>query len=328
MPSFRKTRIGLRRAAFPRLKESWLIFCCARRARRFCSGCVIGRRNSCMICRAHGNSRRWSGKSAIWQSNLAPIIALAQRKACPEWLPCSRICTKSRHAKSARRSPTGCGIFCAAISMRSVPTAVSSGASPRAVVYVHSTLGNFRSVASAYGTCAGYPPLLDRLAAELSALASNTAADEIWTQVHRLLPSEEECPLCIARNAAEARAIEAVAKRLEDVTPNALKGLSAICLPHLATLVSSLRDGDVARALLQRQGEVLQRVSEDMRRYAIKHDGRRRHLASKEEATVAERGLLLLAGRRQVNFIPRTVAKSPRTGHAPLPMPKKRRAVR
>jgi small GTP-binding protein len=179
-----------------------------------------------------------------------------------------------------------------------------------------------QSVASAYGTCAGYPPLLDRLAAELSALASDTAADEIWAQVHKLLPSEEECPFCIARNAAEARAIEAVAKRLEDVTPNALKGLSAICLPHLATLISSIRDGGVARALLQRQREVLQRLSEDMRRYAIKHDGRRRYLASKEEATVAERGLLLLAGRRQVNFMPRTVTKIPRAGQARVSMPK------
>lgn len=178
-----------------------------------------------------------------------------------------------------------------------------------------------QSIASAYGTCAGYPPLLDRLAAELSALASDTPTDEIPTRIHKLLPSEEECPLCIARKAAEVHAVKAIAKRLEEVTPNVLKRLSAICLPHLATLASSLRDADVVRALLQRQGAALQRLAEDMRRYAIKHDGRRRHLASKEEVTVAERGLLLLAGRRQVNFMPRAVATRPRTGHARLSMP-------
>jgi hypothetical protein len=32
------------------------------------------------------------------------------------------------------------------------------------------------------------------------------------------------------------------------------------------------------------------------------HDGVRRHLASEEESTAAERALLLIAGRRQVNF--------------------------
>jgi hypothetical protein len=39
--------------------------------------------------------------------------------------------------------------------------------------------------------------------------------------------------------------------------------------------------------------------------------GVRRYLASGEETTAAERGLLLMAGRRQVNFSPRQVLSSP-----------------
>lgn len=181
--------------------------------------------------------------------------------------------------------------------------------------------GQLQSIASAYGTCAGYPPLLDRLAAELSALASGILAGEIRTQAHKLLPGEEDCALCVARNTAEAHVIEAIVKRLEPATPNGLKEVSVICLPHLATLVSSLRDGALARALLQRQADIVQRLSEDMRRYAVKHDRRRRHLANKEEATVAARGLLLLAGRRQVNFMPRVAAKNPRAPYVHLSMP-------
>ena len=37
----------------------------------------------------------------------------------------------------------------------------------------------------------------------------------------------------------------------------------------------------------------------------LKHDAVRRYLASQEETTAAERGLLLVTGRRQVNFAPR-----------------------
>jgi hypothetical protein len=48
-----------------------------------------------------------------------------------------------------------------------------------------------------------------------------------------------------------------------------------------------------------------------MKRYAIKHEGVRRYLASEEETTAADRGLLLMAGRRQVNFSPRQAHSSP-----------------
>lgn len=68
-------------------------------------------------------------------------------------------------------------------------------------------------------------------------------------------------------------------------------------------LVSAAGDDDVVRELLLRQAAVLERHAEDMKRYAIKHDGLRRHLASQEEIAAAERGLLLVAGRRQVNFV-------------------------
>jgi GTP-binding protein EngB required for normal cell division len=165
-----------------------------------------------------------------------------------------------------------------------------------------------QSVASAYGMCAGYPALLDRLAAKLRHLASKTPlAEEIRTEVQTLVPSERECALCIARNRAEKSAVEETVQRLEESQASAMKELSAICLPHFIALVSALSDDRIIRTLLERHAAVLERFSEDMSRYAIKHDGRRRYLASKEEESVAERGLLLIAGRRQVNFLPRVL---------------------
>jgi hypothetical protein len=38
-----------------------------------------------------------------------------------------------------------------------------------------------------------------------------------------------------------------------------------------------------------------------MRRYALKHDGLRRFLASEEETSAADRAILMLAGHRTVN---------------------------
>lgn len=49
------------------------------------------------------------------------------------------------------------------------------------------------------------------------------------------------------------------------------------------------------------EATLMERVSEDMRRYALKHDGVRRDLASEEELSAAKRALILVAGHRNVN---------------------------
>jgi hypothetical protein len=104
--------------------------------------------------------------------------------------------------------------------------------------------------------------------------------------------------------------IESTRKRLSQDKARELNALSAICLPHFVMLVSAIQDADLVRAMLERHAAVLERYSEDMKRYAIKHEGARRYLASEEESTAAERGLVLIAGRRQVNFLPRKAHSS------------------
>lgn len=158
----------------------------------------------------------------------------------------------------------------------------------------------YHQVASPYGICAGHAPVLDRLATALREAASSGRM-----QAPNLLPDQGDCVLCNVRDCAERRAVEVTAKRLEGVKSEALNELSAICFPHFSMLVSAIQDTDLARMMVKRQAAILERYSEDMKRFAIMHDGVRRHLASREETTAAERGLLLLAGRRQVNFAPR-----------------------
>ena len=169
----------------------------------------------------------------------------------------------------------------------------------------------FQSVASPYGICAGHPPLLDRLATTLREFASTADLQQIHAQLETLLPDQHDCILCSVRDRAEREAIESTTRRLGRNKARDMNALTAICLPHIVMLVSAIRDADLARAMLQRHAAVLERYSEDMKRYAIKHEGVRRYLASEEETTGAERGLLLMAGRRQVNFLPRQAHTSP-----------------
>ncbi len=178
----------------------------------------------------------------------------------------------------------------------------------------------YESIASPYGTCNGYPTLLDRLSSGLRDAASSTGhRGALLARLQRLLPSQDECLLCRVRAEAEEEAIAATAKRLDDDHGKALKSLSAICLPHFAMLVDAVREDEAARGLIEHQAAVLERFSEDMRRYALKHDAVRRYLASREETTVAKRALLAVAGHPRVNFTPRPAdAPSPGVGGSSL----------
>jgi hypothetical protein len=158
-----------------------------------------------------------------------------------------------------------------------------------------------QSVQSPYGICVAYPPLLEQIAAELRQTASTASADEICAKI-RALAFSRDCVACDIRADAERKYVQATADRLRQERADVVDSLSAICVPHLATLASSLPDHKLLRLLLKREAAVLERSSEDMRRYAVKHDALRRYLASQEESTAAERAVLLIAGRRQVNI--------------------------
>ena len=165
----------------------------------------------------------------------------------------------------------------------------------------------YGSVASPYGICTGHPVLVDRLAAALRDSASTASVrGALLAKIKSLVPTQEDCALCEVRDKAEREAIEATAKELTEDRVHALSTASGFCLPHFVMLVAAIPDDDVVRQIIDRQAVILQRFAEDMRRYSLKHDAVRRYLASQEETAVAERALLLLAGRRNVNFSPGT----------------------
>jgi small GTP-binding protein len=158
------------------------------------------------------------------------------------------------------------------------------------------------AIASPQGICTGYPTLLDRLAARLrNAVSAESKQDPLSANIEGLLPTRKKCVLCQVQTKAESEAISAITSRLAENESAALRSLSAICLPHFAMLSDAISDVDLTQKLMDRQATILERLSEDMRRYALKHDAVRRFLASEEETTAAQRALMLLAGHRNVN---------------------------
>jgi hypothetical protein len=163
----------------------------------------------------------------------------------------------------------------------------------------------YHSVASPRGSCVGLPPLLDRWAAELRNLAAVAgSAAAVSAAVGAFSPQRETCVLCRVRGAAEEEAVNSVAGRLHQKPDSTLQSLSALCLPHFRQLTAAVTNPEILGRLLARQAALLERLSEDMRRFAIKHDGLRRQLASDEETHAADRALLLLAGHRTINTPP------------------------
>jgi small GTP-binding protein len=153
----------------------------------------------------------------------------------------------------------------------------------------------YDSVASPLGTCAGFAAVLDRIAARLLGAAASDSA--LFLSPDRIVAAPS-CIVCEARAAAETVAVEAMALQLRQ-NPDA--ALGDLCIPHLRLLAAAIADRPIAARLFAREAALLQRVAEDMRRYALKHEGVRRDLASTEETRAGPRALLLLGGHRSLN---------------------------
>jgi Dynamin family len=161
----------------------------------------------------------------------------------------------------------------------------------------------YHSVASPHGTCVGYADVLDRWAAALRRLEALFCSANS-PGVGALSVRPEACFACAVRAAAESDAVRSIASRLQENRGRSFNFLSALCLPHFRLLLAAIPELEIRRRLILRQAGVLERLSEEMRRYALKHDGLRRYLASEEETNASDRALLMLAGHRTINTPP------------------------
>ena len=118
----------------------------------------------------------------------------------------------------------------------------------------------------------------------------------------RLLPTSKECMLCRLCAAAESEAVSDIARQFETDAESAIDSSSGICMAHLPGVLNALGAREEARTLIVREAAILERLSEDMRRYATKHDAIRRQLASQEESEAAGRAVAMVAGLPNVRL--------------------------
>jgi len=175
----------------------------------------------------------------------------------------------------------------------------------------------FEAMAAPREVCTGFAGVVERQADYLRATARSKPAGSLaCDSVAEALPSAESCVACALARHAAGEAAKAAAARLRRGGEAALKSLSAICIPHLPLLVRTLDERELTEKVLLRQAELLERLAEDMRHFALKRDGMQRHLTSKEEATASERGLRALLGNPRAETGP--PARHAGTNVAPL----------
>jgi small GTP-binding protein len=159
----------------------------------------------------------------------------------------------------------------------------------------------YEAMASPHGTCVGFSPLLERLAVDLRQIVATTPAVAYAAEMKKLRPSAETCDLCCARLDIERTAVANIARVVEAEELSPEDHFFGLCLDHLRLVVEAIEPGETTKRLLSREADAIQRLAEDMHRYALKHDGVRRFLASAEELSADKRALMLVAGHRSVN---------------------------
>jgi small GTP-binding protein len=170
----------------------------------------------------------------------------------------------------------------------------------------------FEAIAAPKEVCTGFAGVAEAQAALLRATAQRDLGGPLACRaVESALPTVASCAACEAGRGAESHAITAAAERLAHDPAAALPALSAICLPHLRLLVGALRESGLVRKVLLRQADLLDRIAEDMRHFALKRDGSQRHLLTKEESAAGERALRVLVGNPRAHMGPPAMSSAP-----------------
>lgn len=154
----------------------------------------------------------------------------------------------------------------------------------------------YEAIASPQGISASYSELLDRVARSLRHIDTSDP-EKAARAVEALSSGQASCPAC--RIAADA-AREAIAQAVGSLSARPPRIESEFCLAHAAAVVRCIRDSATVQAVLDSSARLLERTSQDMQQFALKHDGLRRYLASSEENKAYVRALLLTAGLRSL----------------------------
>ncbi|MFB3776687.1 MAG: dynamin family protein [Bryobacteraceae bacterium] len=156
----------------------------------------------------------------------------------------------------------------------------------------------YERIASPHGVCLSYAPLLAAVARHLRSIASSASSvGSMLDRVQDVYPSAGRCAACQRTAEAERAAVE---QYRQAAAGRGVAG-STLCMPHLGAVLGRETDIEAARSLIFEQARTLERISEDMQTYALKHEAARRELMSGEEWSAYMTGLSLLAGNRKLS---------------------------
>jgi len=159
----------------------------------------------------------------------------------------------------------------------------------------------YETIASPPGVCNAYAEFLDAVAYRLRSMTGTAeSAADLSLGVARLAVSSPKCKACQVQSSAGEDALSMLLSKMSETGRNGPQDLPLLCILHLPALLARIADMELARKLTEQQAEICERVSENMRRAALKHDARRRALLSDEEKRAHLQGLMILAGHRRV----------------------------
>ena len=92
----------------------------------------------------------------------------------------------------------------------------------------------------------------------------------------------------------------AITEMLSGLAANASQDPPSLCLPHLQPALRRCADLKSGRELVDECVRALDRVADDMRRYALKRDAIRPNLTTSDERDAHKVGLSKLAGHRRL----------------------------
>jgi hypothetical protein len=139
------------------------------------------------------------------------------------------------------------------------------------------------------------PGLLDEACETLLRLGqSGCDREEILLGVAGLTVDSDRCPGCNALQTTERDLVQAVVRSFDTSSPATLA--PPMCLHHALLVVNGGIDAPRARAVVQRLGTTMVRLSEDMHIYALKREALHGGRISPDEEGAAVECLALLAG--------------------------------
>jgi GTP-binding protein EngB required for normal cell division len=158
----------------------------------------------------------------------------------------------------------------------------------------------YARLASPQGIASGYPRTLLFIAEHLRALVRDGQPSGNWREeLEEFLPNHDKCRACQVVAETETSVINECVREWSAAPPEADR-LPCVCVRHLDSIASKLQQSDIAKRLLLRSADILERTAENMERFALRHGGLHMELATTEEIRSPEIGLNLLVGQPNV----------------------------